>query len=145
MTTKESHATLVEILRAWQRSEDRRVSQSSEIVRRARHPVVRMVMEVLRRDSAMHHRVQQFIIDSIESDAVSPTVEDLESVWSAIDAHVAAERETAKLVAAAQEKLAGTQNVVQHYLLSYLAADEKKHDELLDGLNLIKRGMYRSA
>jgi hypothetical protein len=145
MTTKESHATLVEILRAWQRSEDRRVSQSSEIVRRARHPVVRMVMEVLRRDSAMHHRVQQFIIDSIESDAVSPTVEDLESVWSAIDAHVAAERETAELVAAAQEKLAGTQNVVQHYLLSYLAADEKKHDELLDGLNLIKRGMYRSA
>lgn len=145
MSTRESRASLVEILRAWQRSEDRRVSQSAEILRRARHPVVRMVMEVVRRDAAMHHRVQQFIIDSIEKEAVPPTVEDLESVWSAIEAHVESARETAQLVAAAQKKLAGTKHVVQQYLLSYLAADERKHDELLDGLSLIKRGAYRKA
>jgi hypothetical protein len=145
MSTKESQATLVEVLRAWQQIEDGSVSQCAEIMERTRSPVIRMVMEVVLRDSAMHHRVQQFIIDSIEKEAISLTVEDLEGVWAAIEAHIAAERETAQLIAKAQKALAGTRNVVQHYLLSYLAIDEGKHERLLDGLNLIKRGMYKSA
>jgi hypothetical protein len=145
MSMKESQAALVEILRAWQQIEDRSGSQCAEIIERTRSPVIRMVMEVIRRDSAMHHRVQQFIIDSIEKEAVSLTVEDLEGVWEAIEAHIAAERETARLIAAARKTFAGTKNVVQQYLLSYLAIDEGKHDQLLEGLNLIKRGMYRSA
>jgi len=42
-------------------------------------------------------------------------------------------------------ELAGTRNVLQQFLLAYLANDEKKHDQLLDDLALIKRGMYKSA
>jgi hypothetical protein len=102
-------------------------------------------MEIVQRDSAMHFRVQQFIIDSIESRAVSLTVEDLEKVWGAIEAHVEAERQTEELIAEAKKALAGTKDVVQQYLLSYLGHDEKKHDRLLEDLALIKRGMYKSA
>jgi hypothetical protein len=102
-------------------------------------------MDVIRRDSAMHHRVQQFILDAMTREAVTLTVEDLEQVWSAIEAHLADERETARLAAAARDALAGTKDVVPQYLLAYLDADERKHDALLEGLDLIKRGMYRSA
>ena len=116
-----------------------------DIADRTRNPVLRLVMEIIRRDSAMHHRVQQFVIDSVEKEAVSLRVEDLEAVWSGIEAHIEAERETARLAADAKQALAGTKDVVQQYLLAYLEADEKKHDELLEGLNLIKRGMYRAA
>ncbi len=42
-------------------------------------------------------------------------------------------------------EVAGTKDVVQQYLLSYLEHDEKKHDGLLDDLALIKRGMFKSA
>jgi len=145
MGTKERQGQLVEILKAWQQLEGRSVAQSGEIIEQARNPLIRLVMEIIRRDSAMHHRVQQFIIDTLDKEAVALTVDDLERVWSAIEAHIEAERETERLVAAAREALAGTKDVVQQYLLSYLAADERKHDQLLDGLNLIKRGMYRSA
>ena len=136
MSTKESQATLVEVLRAWQQIEDRSVSQCAAILERTRSPVIRMVMEIILRDSAMHHRVQQFIVDSIEKEAVLLTVADLESVWDAIEAHIAAERETGRLIAAARKTLAGTTNVVQQYLLSYLAGDEEKHERLLEGLDL---------
>jgi hypothetical protein len=145
MSTKEKQAELAEILRKWQHVETRSVAQAAEITDRTRNPVIRMVMEIIQRDSTLHHRVQQFIIDSLEGQAVTLSVEDLGQVWEAIEAHIEAERRTGELVAAAQKALAGTKNVVPQYLLSYLAHDEKKHDQLLDDLALIKRGMYKSA
>jgi hypothetical protein len=145
MSTKESQQKLVEILKAWQHVENQSVTQSAAIIDRTSNPVIRLVMEIVQRDSAMHFRVQQFIIDSIESRAVSLTVEDLEKVWGAIEAHVEAERQTEELIAEAKKALAGTKDVVQQYLLSYLGHDEKKHDRLLEDLALIKRGMYKSA
>jgi hypothetical protein len=145
MSTRERQARLVEILNAWQQIESRSIAQCGDIADRTRNPVLRLVMEIIRRDSAMHHRVQQFVIDSVEKEPVTLTVEDLESVWGAIEAHIEAERETERLVAQAREALAGTKDVVQQYLLAYLAADEHKHDVLLEGLNLIKRGMYKAA
>jgi hypothetical protein len=143
--TKEKEAELVEILRSWQQIESTSLGQTSRIIEQTPNPVLRMVMEIIRHDSGMHHRVQQFIIDTFESRAVELSVEDLERVWGAIEAHIEAERRTGELVAAAQKALAGTKNVVQQYLLSYLAHDEKKHDDLLEDLQQIKRGMYRSA
>ncbi len=145
MKTKERQERLVEILKTWQQVENRSIAQCGDIADRTRNPVIRLVMEIIRRDSAMHHRVQQFVADSIEEEAVSLTVEDLEGVWGALEAHIRAERETAELVAQARQALAGTKDVVQQYLLAYLEADEKKHDELLEGLALIKRGMFRAA
>jgi hypothetical protein len=145
MGTKEKQERLVEILRTWQGVEKRSVSQAAEIIERTRNPVIRMVMEIIQRDSAQHHRVQQFILDSLETEAITLTVDDLAQVWTAIEAHIAAERETAGLIAAARAALAGTRNVVQQLLLSYLANDERKHDLLLEDLSLVKRGMYKSA
>lgn len=144
-TTREKQGRLVEILTAWQQLESRSIVQCGDIADRTRNPVLRLVMEIIRRDSAMHHRVEQFVVESIEKEPVSLTVDDLEAVWGAIEAHVEAEREAAQLAAQAREALAGTQDVVTQYLLAYLEADEKKHDALLDALALIKRGMYRAA
>jgi hypothetical protein len=145
MRTKEKQDDLVAVLRAWQRIETRSMSQSAAIIERTRNPVIHRVMEIIQHDSAMHHQVQQFLIDSLETRAVSLTVEDLEHVWDAVEAHIEAERKTVELVAQARRALAGTRNVVQQFLLSYLARDEEKHDLLLGELALIKRGMYKSA
>jgi len=145
MSTKQNQEQLVEILKRWQQVENRSSIQCAEIGEKTSNAVIRLVMDVIRRDSAMHHRVQQFVIDSVEKEAVTLTVDDLEKVWGAIEEHIAAERETGELVSRAQKALAGTRNVVQQYLLAYLAADEAKHDKLLEGLELIKRGMYKSA
>ncbi len=145
MSTKEKEAELVEILKSWQQIETTSLAQTSRIIEQTRNPVIRMLMEIIRQDSGMHHRVQQFIIDTFESRAVELSVDDLARVWDAIEAHIKAERRTGELVAAAQKALAGTKNVVQQYLLSYLAHDEKKHDELLEDLQQIKLGMYKSA
>ncbi len=145
MSTKEKQDELVEVLKAWQHVETHSVAQTAGIIDKTRNPVIRLVMEIIQRDSAMHHRVQQFVIDSIERQAVTLTVDDLAQVWDAIEVHIQAEKKTGQLMVAARAALAGTKDVVQQYLLSYLEHDEKKHDELLDDLALIKRGMFKSA
>lgn len=145
MSTKAKQERLVETLRAWQRVENRSALQAAGVFERARNPVIRMVMEIIQRDSAMHYRVQEFIIDSLEGQAVALSVDDLAEVWEAIEAHIQSERKTVELVAAARDALAGTKNPVPQFLLAYLASDEKKHDQLLEDLELVKRGMYKSA
>jgi restriction endonuclease Mrr len=145
MGTKENEKQLVEILKNWQHVENQSVAQTAGIIDQTSNPVIQMIMSIIQRDSAMHHRVQQFIVDSLETRALSVTPEDLAQVWEAIEAHIEAEKQTESLIAAAQKALAGTKNVVQAYLLSYLEHDEKKHDKMLDDLALIKRGMYKSA
>jgi hypothetical protein len=145
MSTKENEKQLVEILKDWQHVENSSIAQTAAIIDKTSNPVIQLVMSIIQRDSAMHHRVQQFIVDSLETRALSLTPEDLAQVWEAIEAHIEAEKKTESLAAAAQKALAGTKNVVQAYLLSYLEHDEKKHDKLLDDLALIKRGMFKSA
>ncbi len=145
MSTKENEARLAEILREWQHIENKTVVQTAQIIDRTQHPVIRLTMEIIQGDSAMHFRVQQLILDTLEKEAITLTVDDLTGVWDAIEAHVEAERRTGELVVAAQRALAGTKNVVQQYLLSYLGHDEKKHERLLEDLALVKRGMFKSA
>ena len=145
MSVKEKQEQLAEVMKAWQHIENRSVAQTAEIIDKTTNPVIRIAMEIIQRDSSMHHRVQQFIIDSLENEAITLTPDDIAQVWGAIEAHIESERRTGELVMAAQKALAGTRNVVQQFLLSYLGHDEKKHDLLLEDLSMIKRGMYKSA
>ncbi len=145
MSTRDRRQRLLETLKELQRLEDLSAAHTAAVVERTRNPVSRLVMEIIQRDSAMHHRVQQLVIDSIEREPVTLTAEDLEQVWVAVEAHIRAERRTGRLVAGAGKALAGTGDVVPHYLLSYLGHDEQKHDRLLDDLARIRRGLYRSA
>jgi flagellar biosynthesis component FlhA len=145
MSTRESLAKLAEVLREWQHVENATVVHTAQIIDGTRNPVIRLVMEIIQSDSAMHHRVQQLLLDTLERAPVTLSVDDLEKVWEAIEAHVEAEKRTGELVARAREALAGTREVVAQYLLSYLAQDEAKHDRLLEDLALVKRGMFKSA
>lgn len=142
MSTKEKLASLAEVLREWQHIETASVVQTAQIIDRTGNPVIRQVMEIIQSDSAMHHRIQQLLLDCLERQAVTLTPDDVAQVWGAIQAHIEAERRTAALISEARKALAGTSEVVLHYLLSYLARDEAKHDALLEGLELVKRGMY---
>ncbi len=147
MSTKEKQEALVNILKSWQHVENHSIQQTAKIIDQSKNPLIRLVMEIIQRDSAMHHRVEQFIIDSIENEhrPVTITVDDLEQVWGAIEGHIEAEKKTGELISQAMKALEGTRNIAQQYLLKYLEHDEKKHDDMLDDLSLVKRGMYKSA
>jgi len=146
MTTKEKQEELIATMKKWQTLENKAVAQTAKIMVDAKHPLVRLVMEIIQRDSNMHHRVQQMIIDTMESETVALSPDDLVGVWDSIEDHIKIEKQTIEM---AQKSLAAlgdaSKTVMQQYLVSYLLLDEQKHDKLLADLELIKRGMFKSA
>jgi len=136
---------LVEDLKEWQRIERQGIASTARLQERTDNPLLDLVLEIIQRDSAMHSRVQQFIIESLSDATVRLSPDDLIAIWDGIEEHLALEKRTVELGKAALEALGKNQGRgygIQQYLLSYLLADEEKHDRLLEDLARIKKGMY---
>ncbi len=133
---------LVATLKRWQEIETASVAQTSAIMEKTKNPLIRLVMEIIRQDSAMHRRVQQTILDSLEKEAFSLTPEELGDVWEMIEAHAEMEKET---IALAEKARKNCRLFVQRHLLTYLIEDEQKHDRLLSQLEDFKREIYPYA
>ena len=129
----------------WQRVEDASVASTGRAIEKSRNPLIRMVMEIIQRDSLMHYRVQQLVSDSLERETVVLSTDELAEVWDIIESHIKIEKKTIELAEEALGALKGKKMIVQEYLLNYLLNDEKKHDALLADLESIKKGMYPYA
>ena len=142
MSTKELQEKVTDVMNRWQVIEDASVKSTSKVIEQTKNPVIKMVMEIIKRDSQMHHQIQQMIIDTLEKEAVAINPDELSDVWDLIEKHINLEKKTIELATEAKKALKGTQMVVQEYLLDYLTIDEEKHEKILASLSTIKRGMY---
>lgn len=132
----------VEVLRRWQRLEREAMNDTAEIMEATESPLIRMLMEIIRHDSLMHHRVQQFLIDSVTRENVTVSREDVAAIWEKIEAHDRMEKKTIELARELREKAFSP---VHKQLLDYLLRDEEKHDTLLMQLDEIKVGMSKAS
>jgi len=142
MTTKELQEKIIANMNRWKKVEDASVASTGMIMEKTDNPIVRLIMEIIQRDSQMHYRVQEWIADSLESKTVSLTPDELNRVWSMVERHIELEKKTLALAKEALSALEGKKMVVQEFLLNYLAEDEKKHNHLLGHLEKIKKGVY---
>jgi len=130
---------LVGTLREWQGIERKAIDSCAEIMEKTDNPLIRQIMEIIRNDSVQHHRVQQFIIDSMTKEPVRLTPEELGQVWDEITAHDEVERKTIEIAKKLKEEC---RFFVQRALLDYLIVDEEKHDQLLTALEDFKKNLY---
>jgi hypothetical protein len=142
MSTKEVQEQIVANMRNWQKVENASVASTGKVIEQTQNPIVRLVMEIIQRDSQMHYRVQDLIADSLSTKAMSLTPDELADVWEMIEHHIELEKKTVELAEAALKALKGKKMVVQEYLLHYLLEDETKHNNVLKQLEIIKDGMY---
>jgi hypothetical protein len=141
-STKEVQQDLIANMETWQKVENASIASTGRVIEKTENPIVRLVMEIIQRDSQMHYRVQEWIAESLQK-TVSLAPDELGQVWDLIEEHIKIEEKTQQL---AQESLQATKTskgmLVQSYLLEYLLEDEKKHALLLDRLADIQKGMY---
>lgn len=133
---------MVSLLREWQKIERQAMSATAEISERTESTLIRLLMEIIRHDSHTHHRVQQFLIDSVTRESTTVTREDVAAIWESIEEHDRAEKQTIEL-AEKLKKEAWTP--VHKLLLDYLLRDETKHDGLLEQLSELKADMSRAS
>jgi hypothetical protein len=139
---KELNENLVKTLKKWQKIEDESVKSTSAIIAKTKNPIVRQIMEIIKQDSAMHKKVQQVIIDSFEKEAINLEPDELSDIWGMVEDHIELEKETIRL---AEESRKNSNSFIVRYLLGYLMTDEQKHNDLLQQMEDIKRGMYPYA
>jgi hypothetical protein len=132
-------------MKRWQKVENASVASTSKVMDNTDNPVIAMVMEVIQRDSQMHHRIQEFIAESLTTRTMTLEPEELGKIWSMVEDHIELEKKTVELAEEALGALKGKKMLIQEYLLKYLLEDELKHNHLLEQLEAIKRGMYPYA
>jgi len=133
---------LLNTLYHWQRIERTAIETMDAIRLRTENPAIRQIVEIIRNDSAQHHRVQQFLIDSIAKEAVTISPEELSEIWEQVAAHDEAEKRT---IALAKECLGESRSFVHTAILNYLLRDEEKHDHMLRELEVFKRNTNPSS
>jgi len=131
---------LLKTLREWQGIERNAIQTTTKIMEKTDNLLIRQFMEIIRNDSVQHHRVQQFIIDSLTKQPVKLSHEELAQIWEEIEAHDKVERKTIEM---AKECKEDCKFFVQRSLLEYLIADEEKHDLILSELDKFKKNMAR--
>ena len=142
MSTKEVQSKLIGTMRQWQKIENAAMHSTGKVMEKTNNSVVHLIMEIIQRDSQMHYRIQEFIADSLERKAISLVPQELGDVWGMIEKHIELEKKTVELANEAKAELKGKGMVVQEYLIDYLLTDEEKHNQVLENLSTIKKGMY---
>ena len=112
--------SMVKLLRQWQKIEREAMSATAEISERTESTLIRLLMDIIRHDSHVHHRVQQFLIDSVTRESTTVTREDIAAIWESIEEHDKVEKQTIEL-AEKLKKEAWTP--VHKLLLDYLLRD----------------------
>ncbi len=133
---------MVGVLQQWQGLERQAMNDTAEVMEKTHNPLIRIVMEIIRHDSLMHHRVQQFLIDTVTKENVAVTREDIAEVWEKIQAHDRMEKKTIELAEGLKKK---AWSPVHKMLLDYLIRDETKHDAVLEQLDKMKSEMGKSS
>jgi hypothetical protein len=133
---------MVEVLGHWQELERKAMNDTAAIMERTTSSLIRILMEIIRHDSLMHHRVQQFLIDGVTKETPTVTREDLDAVWEGLKAHDEAERETIRMAEQLRKK---AWTPVQKMMLDYLLKEESKHDALIAQLDDFKRDLARGS
>jgi hypothetical protein len=130
----------IDVLRQWQGIERDAIETTAQIMEKTDNLLLRQILEIIRNDSVQHHRVQQFLIDSITRTPITLSPEDLAEVWGQIEAHDELERQTIALAKELKEQTTEPMHVI---LLDYLLRDEEKHDTLLMDLDAFKKHMAK--
>lgn len=146
MSTKEAQEKIVENMNRWKKIENAAVASTGKIIEKTSNPIIRIVMEIIQRDSQTHYHVQEMIAESLTTKTVALSTDELADVWDMIEKHIELEKETISLAKSSLEQLEGKKGMlVQAYLLEYLLKDEEKHDAILANLEAVKKDMYPYA
>jgi ferric iron reductase protein FhuF len=138
---KELQQQIVLGMKRWEKIEDAALTTTSRVMEGADNPFIRLVMEVIQRDTHMHHRIQEWIAHSIEDEAAVLTYEHMDKVWKEVERHKEVEEQMMAMVKEMLAAVEGKRMVMQEYLLNFLLDDETKHVNLLDRLEQIKKGL----
>lgn len=119
----------------WQKMESLSAKTCIEVQKRTENTLIKMIAEIIRKDSESHIEVLKLIKDSLTKEALHLTPDELVEIWDLVDGYHNIEH---KSVDMAQEAIRDSRLFEVRFLLTYLLEDESKHLKLLNQLDDFK-------
>ena len=135
MAMKHTGEQLAKVLKEWYSLEDQTIKLAEDLMKKSDNSFVKVIMEMIKRDSEKHKIMQQFAIDNLTKEAFHLTPQELIPLGEVLEKHVQAE---AKSMGLANEAIIMSRDYFTNFIVSYLMADEIKHHEMLTKLDHIK-------
>jgi len=139
VATQHMEETLVDHMKDWQNLENQTLSLAEDLQKKSDNPFVKVIMEIIKRDSEKHKIMQQFVIDTLTKEAIHLTPEELIPLSDVLDRHIQAE---AKSMGLANACMSESRNYFVDFIVSSLVDDEVKHHTMLRTLDQIKGAVY---
>ena len=122
----ERTAEAVAVLRQWQGIERDAIETTAQIMEKTDNLLIRQIMEIIRNDSVQHHRVQQFLIDSMTKTPITLQARRTgRGVGPDSRPTMSSSGRPSNWPRTSRVKAS---NPVTNLLLDYLLRDEQKHD-----------------
>jgi uncharacterized tellurite resistance protein B-like protein len=135
MAKKHTGEELAKVLAEWYSLEDQTIKLAEDLMKKSDNSFVKVIMEMIKRDSEKHKIMQQFAIDHLTKEAFHLTPQELIPLGEVLEKHVQAE---AKSMGLANSAITMSRDYFTNFIVSYLMADEIKHHEMLTKLDQIK-------
>jgi len=126
---------LAKIMKDWQNLEEETISLAENLMKKSNNDFVKVIMEMIKRDSEKHQIMQQFAIDHLTKKAMEIAPQDLIPLGDVLEKHLHAE---AKSMGLANVAIIKSKDFFTNFIVSYLMADEIKHHEMLTKLEQVK-------
>ena len=132
---KHTGEELAKVLKEWYSLEDQTIKLAEDLMKKSDNSFVKVIMEMIKRDSEKHKIMQQFAIDNLTKEAFHLTPQELIPLSEVLEKHIQAE---AKSMGLANSAITMSRDYFTNFIVSYLMADEIKHHEMLTKLDHIK-------
>ncbi len=135
MLTKKLQDELIGEMIEWQKMEHEAITQAGRVISKTQNPVIRMIMEIIRKDSQMHQHLQGFVV-AHRLFQESPKVQ--EDSRDELRGMIVKNRQAVKQMIEIMDNvftaMNGQKTNLLKTILHYLRDDERKHFTLLQAL-----------
>lgn len=139
---KKQHERIASVIKDWRVLDKRSAESIGEIKARCKNPLVCLLMEIMEHDSRMHEKLQDFIVGSLEQHPIELSPDEIGEMVELMRHHTQIKTQMVEKTEEVLSLLTDKSLKIQEFLSRVLLADEKKHKEMLDGIEKVKSSLY---
>jgi len=142
LATREQQQRIVSTIRDWGLLEQESSEYIEQVKAKCSNPLVFLVMDIIENDARLHKRLQEFIVNTLEHEPLTLSPDEVDEVIGLMRNHTRLKARMVEKVENTMEMTKDKSLGIQKFLLKTLLADEKKHKEMLEGIEKVMQGLY---
>ena len=142
MLMREQHEQIASTMTDWKVLEKRSAESMEKVKAKCANPLICLMMDIIENDARIHERLQELIVSSLQKQQITLSLDEVGEVIGLIREHTRIKGEMIQKTESMLVQLKDKSLRIQEFLLKTIIADEKKHKEMLEGVEKIRQGLY---